>query len=202
MPAHCETVVNGKLVAVRAGQEDIYGNDHPFDIHVQPADFMTRMACIVDGKEPWENPSMTKLYIAMGGIVVLIAAVVIFIINLTRKRFKGVLTIEVTAGADKTYQSKPIDLSVWGKKAVNFGILLSGSGLPPIAELTRADVMNKLSFKPVKEGIRVTNKTDMFGTGAKAVVLAAGKSHRLATADSGFAMKLTYKLNAGDKAEE
>ena len=67
------------------------------------------------------------------------------------------LRVNVTT-KDGTYNSKPIDLTEWGKKAVAFGTLIGQSGLPPMSLLTSGELAEKLVFKPAKDGVLVVNK--------------------------------------------
>ena len=91
------------------------------------------------------------------GIVALILALVLLIRKSAAPRFSGMLRVNVTT-KDGTYNSKPIDLTEWGKKAVAFGTLIGQSGLPPMSLLTSGELAEKLVFKPAKDGVLVVNK--------------------------------------------
>ena len=158
-PARQDTQLRATLFAGE-GQNRVEGEMYSTICTVAGRSLPEHLACLLHRKKDWEfQPSMmNRLYFGAGIVAATLAVLTMVILWCTKKKFVGMLTIEVDTDVEH-YQSKIIDLRDWKKKKVVFGALLSGSGLPPITALTASDVMNKLFIKPVKGGIRVINKT-------------------------------------------
>ena len=149
-------------------------------INVKPAPFYIRLACMLNGKEDWEfdasngilrSPDMLRVYIAAGILLLLIIILIVIIKAATKQRFRENTSIEITVKtAERSYEGRPVDLEPWGKKAVSFGALVGSSALPPISLLMDGDVMNKITFRPVRGGVRVDNRSNRLSGGDREIL--------------------------------
>jgi len=150
---------------------------------------------MADGKDVWEEPNMMKLYLVAGGALVILIVLALAIAQLLKKKFRGCIVIRVETAAGASYTGNAVDLSVWGKKSVSFGTLLSGSALPPIAALTSPAIMNKLTFKADKKGVRAINKTGILQGGPAVQIIASGETVQLTLNDKSMTMWLTHQAD-------
>ena len=196
MPAHETTEVAITLTMTDADGKALDEKTEAVSLSVAKADLVHRLACMADGKDVWEEPNMMKLYLVAGGALVILIVLALAIAQLLKKKFRGCIVIRVETAAGASYTGNAVDLSVWGKKSVSFGTLLSGSALPPIAALTSPAIMNKLTFKADKKGVRAINKTGILQGGPAVQIIASGETVQLTLNDKSMTMWLTHQADA------
>ena len=197
--AHEDTTYTFKLTY--DGQQEVQ-KEEIATIKVEPAPFYIRLACMLNGKEDWEfdddngilgSPDMLRVYIAAGILLLLIIILIVIIKAASKQRFRENASIEITVKtADRSYEGRPVELEPWGKKAVSFGSLVSSSALPPISLLMDSDVMNKITFRPVRGGVRVDNRSSRLSGGDREILTRDSNVVRL-SGDQNISVIIRYK---------
>lgn len=197
--AHEDTTYTFKLTY--DGQQEVQ-KEEIATIKVKPAPFYIRLACMLNGKEDWEfddtngilgSPDMLRVYIAAGILLLLIIILIVIIKATSKQRFRENASIEITVKtADRSYEGRPVELEPWGKKAVSFGSLVSSSALPPISLLMDGDVMNKITFRPVRGGVRVDNRSSRLSGGDREILTRDSNVVRL-SGDQNISVIIRYK---------
>ena len=197
--AHEDTTYTFKLTY--DGQQKVQ-KEETATIKVKPAPFYIRLACMLNGKEDWEfddtngilgSPDMLRVYIAAGILLLLIIILIVIIKAASKQRFRENASIEITVKtADRSYEGRPVELEPWGKKAVSFGSLVSSSALPPISLLMDGDVMNKITFRPVRGGVRVDNRSSRLSGGDREILTRDSNVVRL-SGDQNISVIIRYK---------
>lgn len=172
------------------------------DVHVKSAPFYIHLACLLNGKADWEfddangvlqSPDMLRLYIAAGILLLLLILLIVIIKAATKQRFRENATIEITVkAADRSYEGRPVELEPWGKKTVSFGALVSSSALPPMSLLMDSDVLNKITFRPVRGGVRISNRSDRLSGGDREVLTRQSSVVHL-SGDQNISVIIRYK---------